>query len=66
MPECPPRVHRNCVKEAHPGVYRRPETKCIAGFTFIEHSNVNIKYEKMDIDEVDNAHVLWLTGAWRF
>lgn len=37
-----------------------------AGVTFIEHLNVNVEYEKMDIDEVDDAYVLWLTGAWRF
>jgi hypothetical protein len=36
-----------------------------AGVTFIEHINVNIEYEKMDIDEVDDAYVLWLTSAWR-
>ena len=37
-----------------------------AGVTFIEHINVNVEYEKMDIDEVDDAYVLWLTAAWRF
>ena len=37
-----------------------------AGVTFIEHLNVKIEYELMDIDEVDDAYVLWLTGAWRF
>ena len=37
-----------------------------AGVTFIDHLNVNVEYEKMDIDEVDNAYVLWLTSAWRF
>jgi hypothetical protein len=36
-----------------------------AGVTFIEHINVNIEYEKMEIDKVDNAYVLWLTSAWR-
>jgi hypothetical protein len=38
----------------------------VAGVTFIEHINVNVEYERMDIDEVDGAYVLWLTGAWRF
>lgn len=37
-----------------------------AGVTFIQHLNVQIEYELMDIDEVDDAYVLWLTGAWRF
>jgi OOP family OmpA-OmpF porin len=37
-----------------------------AGVTFIEHVNVNVEYEVMDIDEVDDAYVLWLTAAWRF
>ena len=37
-----------------------------AGVTFIEHINVNIEYELMDIDEVEDANTLWLTGAWRF
>ena len=37
-----------------------------AGVTLIQHLNVQIEYELMDIDEVDDAYVLWLTGAWRF
>ena len=37
-----------------------------AGVTFIDHINVNVEYEKMDIDKVDDAYVLWLTSAWRF
>jgi outer membrane protein with beta-barrel domain len=37
-----------------------------AGVTFIQHLNVQIEYELMDIDEVDDSYVLWLTGAWRF
>jgi hypothetical protein len=37
-----------------------------AGATFFEHLNAKIEYELMDIDEVDDAYVLWLTGAWRF
>ena len=37
-----------------------------AGVTFIEHINVNIEYELMDIDEFDDANVLWITAAWRF
>lgn len=37
-----------------------------AGATFFEHLNAKVEYELMDIDEVDDAYVLWLTGAWRF
>jgi OOP family OmpA-OmpF porin len=38
-----------------------------AGLTlFEERLNVKVEYELMDIDEVDDAYVLWLTGAWRF
>jgi hypothetical protein len=37
-----------------------------AGATFFQHLNVKVEYELMDIDEVDDAYVLWLTGAWRF
>jgi opacity protein-like surface antigen len=37
-----------------------------AGVTFIEHINVNLEYELMDIDDFDDANVLWITGAWRF
>lgn len=37
-----------------------------AGMTFFEHLNAKIEYELMDIDEVDDSYVLWLTGAWRF
>ena len=37
-----------------------------AGVTFFQHLNAQIEYELMDIDEVDDAYVLWLTGAWRF
>lgn len=37
-----------------------------AGVTFLEHINAKIEYELMDIDEVDDAYVLWLTAAWRF
>jgi opacity protein-like surface antigen len=37
-----------------------------AGVTFFQHLNVKVEYELMDIDEVDDAYVLWLTGGWRF
>jgi hypothetical protein len=37
-----------------------------AGATFFQRLNAKIEYELMEIDEVDDAYVLWLTGAWRF
>jgi len=37
-----------------------------AGVTFFDHLNVKVEYELMDIDEVEDANALWLTGAWRF
>jgi Outer membrane protein beta-barrel domain len=37
-----------------------------AGVTFIDHINAKIEYELMDIDDFDDANVLWITGAWRF
>ena len=37
-----------------------------AGVTFIDHINVLLEYEVMDLDEVDDAYTLWLTAAWRF
>jgi OOP family OmpA-OmpF porin len=37
-----------------------------AGVTFFDHLNVKVEYELMDIDEVEDANVLWLSGAWRF
>lgn len=37
-----------------------------AGVTLIDHINLLIEYELMDLDEVDDANVLWVSGAWRF
>jgi len=37
-----------------------------AGVTFLEHINVKLEYEIMDLDQTDDANTLWLTGAWRF
>ena len=37
-----------------------------AGATFFQHLNVKVEYELMDLDEVNDAYALWLTGAWRF
>lgn len=36
------------------------------GFTFFDHLNAKVEYELMEIDELDDAHVLWLTAGWRF
>ena len=36
------------------------------GINFFEHINVRLEYEQFDIDQVDDAEALWLTGAWRF
>lgn len=37
-----------------------------AGITLIDHINVKVEYELMDLDRVDDANTLWLTAAWRF
>jgi OOP family OmpA-OmpF porin len=37
-----------------------------AGATFFQHLNVKVEYELMDLDKVNDAYALWLTGAWRF
>jgi OOP family OmpA-OmpF porin len=37
-----------------------------AGVTLFERLNAKIEYEFFDIDDVDDAYALWLTGVWRF
>jgi len=37
-----------------------------AGVTFLEHINAKLEYERMDVDKIDDADTLWLSGAWRF
>ena len=37
-----------------------------AGVTFIDHINVKLEYELMDLDNLEDAYTLWLSGAWRF
>ena len=37
-----------------------------AGVTFIDHLNFKLEYELMDLDNVEDAETLWVTGAWRF
>jgi opacity protein-like surface antigen len=36
------------------------------GVTFIEHINLQVEYEFMDLDKLDDASTLWLNAAWRF
>ena len=36
------------------------------GVNFFERINVRLEYEQFDIDVVDDAEALWLTGAYRF
>jgi hypothetical protein len=36
------------------------------GVTLFEHLNTKIEYEYFDIDDIDSAYAVWLTGAWRF
>jgi hypothetical protein len=36
------------------------------GMTFFERLNAKLEYEKIDLEGVDDADALWLTGAWRF
>lgn len=37
-----------------------------AGVTLIDHINAKVEYELLDVDELDDAYILWLTAAWRF
>lgn len=36
------------------------------GITVFERLNAKLEYEEIDVDNVDEANALWLTGAWRF
>ena len=36
------------------------------GMTFFERLNAKLEYEKIDLEDVDDANAFWLTGAWRF
>lgn len=36
------------------------------GITVFERLNAKLEYEWIDLDQVDDANALWLTGAWRF
>jgi OOP family OmpA-OmpF porin len=37
-----------------------------AGVTLFDSLNAKLEYELFDLDELDDAYALWLTGAWRF
>lgn len=37
-----------------------------AGVTLFDTFNLRLEYEMFDIEEVDDANALWLTGAFRF
>ena len=36
------------------------------GMTFLQHLNVRLEYENVDVEGTDDAHAFWLSGAWRF
>jgi hypothetical protein len=36
------------------------------GATFFERFNITGEYERVDIDELDDAEAVWLTASWRF
>ncbi|WP_129641920.1 porin family protein [Peristeroidobacter agariperforans] len=36
------------------------------GMTFFERLHAKLEYEKIDLEDVDDANAFWLTGQWRF
>nr|WP_298719701.1 outer membrane beta-barrel protein [uncultured Steroidobacter sp.] len=36
------------------------------GMTFFERLHAKLEYEKIDLENVDDANAFWLTGQWRF
>lgn len=36
------------------------------GFTLFERLNLRAEYERVEIDELDDADAAWITAAWRF
>jgi len=36
------------------------------GMTFVDHLNVKVEYERLDLENYDKSDVVWLTAAWRF
>jgi hypothetical protein len=36
------------------------------GVTFFERLHAKLEYEEIDLEDAENANVLWATGQWRF
>lgn len=36
------------------------------GMVFMDHLNIRLEYEGIDISDTDDATAYWLSGAWRF
>jgi hypothetical protein len=36
------------------------------GLTLFERLALRAEYERIEIDELDDANAVWLTAAWRF
>jgi hypothetical protein len=36
------------------------------GVTLFDHIHARLEYEVIDVSEVDDANVIWLSAAWRF
>jgi opacity protein-like surface antigen len=36
------------------------------GLDLLDHINIRLEYERFDLQGIDDADALWLTGAWRF
>lgn len=37
-----------------------------AGLNLLDRLNLNVEYERIDIEELDDADAVWLTAAWDF
>jgi hypothetical protein len=36
------------------------------GATFFDRFNLRGEYERVDIDQLDDAEAVWLSASWRF
>jgi hypothetical protein len=36
------------------------------GVTVAKHLNLRAEYERIEINDLDDANAVWLTAAWRF
>ena len=36
------------------------------GVNLLEHLNVKLEYEEIDIEHTNDSNALWLNAAWRF